>query len=432
MAQKKLRVLMIGVLLGYTISQAYAESIDNTQAHNSINAGIHKSLAEEVGAGRGDILTPNSSMYIIKRDPFRSIRRGRQLFQRKFTRTQGQGPGAGDGVGDIDVNLAIGAGLADSCAACHGRPRGSGGFGGDVATRPDSRDSPHLFGLGLKEMLADEITAELRTIKSQTLARAQLLNKPVTKRLVSKGINYGSITANPDGTFDTTQIQGVNTDLRVRPFFAQGGTISIREFIVGAANGEMGLQASDPGLYNVAINHGTYVTPSGMVLDGSLDQIEAPPTNDPSADPDGDGVVSEMPESIVDHLEFYLLNYFKPATYEQTNSTIRRKLTALGAAVFGLGLLGRLGRADQVVEREDADERGKNRHQSRTTRLGRAESAALEKKHDLVADHAGLRPCSRQQLGCVEVAEHGQQDDRGSGQYPLLGKRERHAGEGSK
>jgi hypothetical protein len=53
----------------------------------------------------------------------------------------------------------IGAGLADSCATCHGRPRGSAGFGGNVVTRPDSRDAPHLFGAGLKEMLADEISS---------------------------------------------------------------------------------------------------------------------------------------------------------------------------------------------------------------------------------------------------------------------------------
>ena len=66
-----------------------------------------------------------------------------------------------DGKGDIANNLGIGAGSTDSCAACHGRPRGSAGSGGDVVTRPDSRDAPHLFGLGLKEMIADEITAEL-------------------------------------------------------------------------------------------------------------------------------------------------------------------------------------------------------------------------------------------------------------------------------
>ena len=35
-----------------------------------------------------------------------------------------------------------------------------------MVTRPDSRDAPHLFGLGLKEMLADEITADLRAIRA--------------------------------------------------------------------------------------------------------------------------------------------------------------------------------------------------------------------------------------------------------------------------
>src|SRR5262245_18396318 len=143
-------------------STLVAQLIDRTQAPNTYNEGIAKSLAEQIGAGRGDIFTPGSSAYIIARDPFRSIRRGRQLFQRKFTLDQGLGPRAGDGRGPVNTNLAIGAGLADSCAACHGRPRGSAGFGGDVATRPDSRDAPHLFGLGLKEMLADEITADLR------------------------------------------------------------------------------------------------------------------------------------------------------------------------------------------------------------------------------------------------------------------------------
>lgn len=92
------------------------------------------------------MLTPNSSVYIISRDPFRSIRRWRQLFQRKFTQAQGQGPNEGDGLGDINTNLVIGAGLSDSCALCHGRPRGSAGAGGNVVTRPDSRDSTHLEG----------------------------------------------------------------------------------------------------------------------------------------------------------------------------------------------------------------------------------------------------------------------------------------------
>jgi mono/diheme cytochrome c family protein len=298
---------------------ALAQLIDNTKAPNLLNEGINKSLDQQIGAGRGDGMIPESSRFIIARDPFRSIRRGRQLFQRKFTHDQGQGPITGNGLGDINNNLIIGAGLADSCATCHGRPRGSAGAGGDVATRPDSRDAPHLFGLGLKEMLADEITSDLRVIRADAISEAQSRGRPVTRPLNSKGINYGSITANPNGTLDTSRVQGVDEDLRVRAFFHHGGTISIREFVVGALNAEMGLESVDPDLARASAG-ASITTPSGMVLDGSTDQIEAPPAANETEDPDGDGVVNEVPASLVDHFEFYLLNYFKAATYEQTDS----------------------------------------------------------------------------------------------------------------
>ncbi|MGE5443485.1 MAG: thiol oxidoreductase-like protein, partial [Ignavibacteriales bacterium] len=157
-------IFALGFLVLVTVP-AIGQLIDKTMAPNNANEGIKKSLMDEIGAGRGDIMTPNSSLFTINRDPFRAIRRGRQLFQRKFTKAQGQGPGVGDGMGDINTNIKIGAGVSDSCAACHGRPRGAAGFGGDVVTRPDSRDVPHLFGLGLKEMLADEITTDLRAIR---------------------------------------------------------------------------------------------------------------------------------------------------------------------------------------------------------------------------------------------------------------------------
>ena len=49
------------------------------------NAGIVKSLQQQIGAGVGNINTPGSSLFIAARDPGRAIRRGRQLFQRKFT-----------------------------------------------------------------------------------------------------------------------------------------------------------------------------------------------------------------------------------------------------------------------------------------------------------------------------------------------------------
>ena len=324
---KRIKVILLsmafltcGVLVLSSSARVRAQLIDRTQNPNVANFGIAKSYTQQIGAGRGNLTTPDSSSFIIGRDPFRAIRRGRQLFQRKFLRSQGQGPLADDGVGDINNNLALGAGLADSCAGCHGRPRGGGGFGGDVVTRPDSRDAPHLYGLGLKEMLADEITSDLRTIRAQAIGEAHATNRRVTKQLNSKGINYGSISAEPDGTVGTNDVRGVDPDLRVRPFFAHGGKISIREFIVGAFNDEMGLQSVDPEMMQ-AHNGARVVTPAGIVLDGAQDRIEAPPTDSDIADPDHDGVSNEVPTSVVDFMEFYLLNYFKAATYQQTDDT---------------------------------------------------------------------------------------------------------------
>jgi mono/diheme cytochrome c family protein len=262
------------------------------------------------------MMTPGSSLYIINRDPFRSIRRGRQLFQRKFTQAQGQGPNDGDGTGDLNTDPGIAAGLTDSCAACHGRPRGSAGSGGNVATRPDSRDAPHLFGLGIREMLADEMTADLRATRDLAVSRAQKWKRSLTMPLFTKGVQFGSITANPDGTVDTSKVVGIDPDLRVKPFFAEGSTISIREFVVGALHKEMGLEASsDPDLLTASAG-GRVVTPSGMVLDGSKDKISAPPPPDAQNG-------NEIDPALVDHLEFYLLNYFKPAHYQQTDATER-------------------------------------------------------------------------------------------------------------
>jgi hypothetical protein len=302
--------------------------------HGVPGGQINKTLQEQIGRGRGDELTPGSSIYLIKRDPARSIRRGRQLFQRKFSLRQGLGPRVNpDSVGDIVENRAFGAGLIDSCAGCHGRPRGSAGFGGDVVTRPDSRDAPHLFGLGLQEMLADEITAELRAIRDRAVSEARARRTSVTLDLRSKGIYYGRIRSSATGSVDTSQVQGVDRDLRVRPFFAEGSTVSMREFAVGAFNAEMGLQAVDPLLCAVTDTRSPrrLTTPAGFVFDPSKDKFERPPTCSTTADGDADGVRNEIDGALIDHMEFYLLNYFKPGT-GAGNSRTRDGLTLMTAA----------------------------------------------------------------------------------------------------
>ena len=304
-----------GTIVTLLTSFAWGQLVDQTLAPNTARVGIAKSLQTEIGAGRGDVMTPQSSVFLINRDPFRSVRRGRQLFQRKFTSLQGRGSGPGDGTGDINGNNAIGAGLSDSCSSCHGRPRGSAGSGGDVATRPDSRDAPHLFGIGLKEMLADEITFDLRSIRDATIAKAIARRRTVTATLESKGIKFGTITANSAGALDMSQIEGIDADLRVKPFFAEGSMISMREFISTAFHNELGLNTNDPDL--IAASRGArIVTPAGMVLDGTKDRIQPPPVPNP-------GTGNEVDTALVDHLEFYLLNYFKPGHDKQSETTQR-------------------------------------------------------------------------------------------------------------
>ena len=303
----------------------HAQLVDITQTTPHVPGGaIGKSLADEVGSGRGDVNTESSSQYLIARDPLRAVRRGRQLFQRKFTLEEGQGPRVSlDSSGDIMANPALGAGLSDSCASCHGRPRGSAGFGGDVATRPDSRNAPHLFGIGIREMLADEMTKDLRAQRAYAGQQATSTQASVTMPLASKRISFGSITALPDGTFDVSQIQGVNTDLRVRPFFADGREFSLRAFAVGAFNDEMGLQSPDPVLCQASdpLDPVRTVSPTGMVFDPTLDIIKRPPTCDASDDADHDGVADELDPALLDYVEMYLLNYFRPGIGKTTPRT---------------------------------------------------------------------------------------------------------------
>ena len=53
---------------------AHAQLTDTTQTNPTVPGGaIGKSLEEQIGAGRGDAVTPGSSIYLIRRDPARSM-----------------------------------------------------------------------------------------------------------------------------------------------------------------------------------------------------------------------------------------------------------------------------------------------------------------------------------------------------------------------
>jgi hypothetical protein len=88
----------------------------------------------------------------------------------------------------------------------------------------------------------------------------------------------------------------------------------------------MGLEAVDPIL--CAASDPTYpvktVSAGGFVFDPALNKVKRPPTCSTTEDNDGDGVTNEIDAALIDYMEFYLLNYFKPGTGELSQNTEKR------------------------------------------------------------------------------------------------------------
>ena len=141
-----------------------------------------------------------------------------------------------------------------SCAGCHsvGGPDGAGSetqnaflFGdGDKASSANVRSPPHVLGLGFVQALGAEMTFELQYKRDQALAKADADGVPVTVDLQSKDISFGTLVALPDGTVDTTKIEGVDADLVVKPFGWKGNVARLRRFSEDAARIHFGIQSS--------------------------------------------------------------------------------------------------------------------------------------------------------------------------------------------
>ena len=107
----------------------------------------------------------------------------------------------------------------------------------------NERNTNHLFGAGLIELLAREMTTDLHNIRVQALKDAHSTKQPVKAELLTKGVSYGFITAQPDGVVDLRAIQGIDTDLIIRPFSQKGVFASLRQFTINALNQHHGMQA---------------------------------------------------------------------------------------------------------------------------------------------------------------------------------------------
>jgi len=198
------------------------------------------------------------------------IAHGERLFIGKFTSEDGAGrPAATQAIVPTKrrrpspLTFQRLAGLdANSCASCHHDP--VAGAAGDFAVNvfvsegfesadfdtidpqfSNERGTNALQGSGLIELLAREMTAELRSQRRDALHAARSKGEPQTVDLFTKGVSFGRLTAHPDGSVDLDEIDGIDADLTLRPFSQKGVFASLRQFTVNALNHHHGIQATE-------------------------------------------------------------------------------------------------------------------------------------------------------------------------------------------
>jgi hypothetical protein len=225
----------------------------------------------------------------------RLIQYGSQLFTAKFTIQEGAGrplsKGTGAPLSDPTSPLLfprnfdrISSPDANACSGCHNVP--VAGAGGDrvtevfvlaqrfdhltfdhsdtIATRgaidetgkrvtmenaTNDRKTIGMNGAGFVEMLARQMTADLQAARDATPPGS-------STQLMSKGISFGGLTHNVDGTWNVSHVQGlaapslssqgsIPPSLIIRPLHQVGNVVSLRQFSNNAFNHHHGMQAEE-------------------------------------------------------------------------------------------------------------------------------------------------------------------------------------------
>jgi hypothetical protein len=195
---------------------------------------------------------------------------GERLFTEKFTINDGAGrPAATAAILPTTARhratqlfTRISGPDSGACVSCHNEPAagGAGDFVVNVfvaegftnadfdTTDPqfsNERGTNHIFGAGLVELLAREMSMDLRSLRAQALKKAAFDGIPVRVHLKTKGVSFGYLTAMSDGLVDLQEIDGIDTDLVVRPFSQKGVMTSLRQFTINAMNHHHGMQAEE-------------------------------------------------------------------------------------------------------------------------------------------------------------------------------------------
>jgi len=221
---------------------------------------------------------------------------------------------------------AFGAPEAQTCVTCHnvGGDDGAGDANhnifqiGDGINRASGvpRNPITVLGGGLKQRVGEEMTVELQAEQTAAKALAASSHAAVTKALTSKGISFGSIVANPDGTVTTTGLVGIDADLIVKPFGWKGREATIRRFIEGGFRVHFGMQ-TQPSIVKHCANPNVNTFGNGPDCQ----------------DPDGDGVKEEITEGQLTAESIYMGLRETPVRVPAANPALQTRANQ-GEALF--------------------------------------------------------------------------------------------------
>lgn len=142
----------------------------------------------------------------------------------------------------------------DSCLSCHNDPVADGGGGinsNSVRIDPQrkqagfiERQTPHIFGMGGVQLLAEEMTTTLQAARNTAIQESCETKEAIHLKLEAKGVRFGQISASCDHV-SYHKLRGIDKDLVVKPFKWKGLTAFVRDFVRGSAHQDIGMQAQE-------------------------------------------------------------------------------------------------------------------------------------------------------------------------------------------
>jgi len=312
-----------------------------------------------------DPAQPGGSSYLQQVDPWLGYQWGRDLTQREFRERDGVYGDAGKIDGPLlpdGASKMMDRSHVSSCAICHNTPYRDGGAGATIAKNGgEGRNTPHMFGAGLLEMIGWQ-----NRLKALALADANRdgwisFDEMKAKRCILTAadgtqIDYGSFDdENHDGKPDLNPVfspiyvdihgqriafadnlyfggvAGYTVEFQVFGFghlympFRPPVSTTLRAFTAAAFDIHSGLQAFDPTTLNDPDGDGfAQISNAGQLQCVSAAGKDRGAMRGPSGisrdDPDRDGYCEEITEGDLDMAEWYLLNHPAPGRAKITAS----------------------------------------------------------------------------------------------------------------